>query len=175
MRVHLYVADSVSSVALQFHSADKAIPVALRLVGDAVRVLSHANVLNTIVHFDDNGVFLSRHNSRRHIVDMWGIETHLMPHHFTVDRYRGLDVRSFEEECHLPAFPRFRHKDGTCVDHLTHIVFVGSEKEGELHVTLPAVRSHVGIVVERGVVERARPPGVNRKVVTEMVCQQRAR
>ena len=53
---------------LQFDASDDTIPVALRLVGDAMGVLADANVFDAVVNTDANGVLATKANERSDVV-----------------------------------------------------------------------------------------------------------
>ena len=46
-------------LCLQFDTSHDTIPVALRLIGNAMGILSHADVLNTVIDADSNRVTLA--------------------------------------------------------------------------------------------------------------------
>ena len=76
-----------------------------------------------------------------------------MPHFMAVYPDGGLDMRTFQEECHLTATPRFGHRDGALVECIAYIMAVGSEEKRKLHLPLMAVFLHVGIEIETGIIQ----------------------
>ena len=56
---------------LQFYPANDTVPVALRLVRHGVRVLSHADILNAVVHFDAQHVLGAKFYIRCEVELMW--------------------------------------------------------------------------------------------------------
>ena len=131
---------------LQFQASCDAVPVALRLVGDAVRVLSHADILYTIIYFNSYLIVASHVDVLRDVVDMGRGEAHLVAHFMPVDEERRLYVRTFEEERHTLIFPCLRDIDGTPIPGIAYIVSLGREEEGELHVALMPVFLHRRVV-----------------------------
>ena len=79
-------------LCLQLHASDDAVPVALRLVGHGMGVLTYAHILNAVVDTDGNLVGFAWHNETRDVVAMRGRERHLTSHLITVDVNLGLDV-----------------------------------------------------------------------------------
>ncbi len=70
---HLHVLDvQFLGIGLQFNASCDAVPVALRLVGDAVGVLSHAYVLDAVIDFNSDDVATSHFHVFGHIIDMRG-------------------------------------------------------------------------------------------------------
>ena len=102
-------------------------------------------------------------------------ERHLVPHLMSVQRHCRLDMRAFEVEGHWPTGPRRRDVHRALVPCIAHVVALGRQEEGVLHLPLHAVFLHVGIEEEAGVVERAGPSGVDAQGVALAVGQHRAR
>ena len=71
----------------------------------------------------------------------------------------------FERENDVLSRPLAWYIDGTFVPSTAYIVFVGCEEEGEFDVSRTAIRLHVRIVVERTIVERSCPWGMDTGVV----------
>ena len=68
LRTDLYLFDTHPlRLGPQFHPSGNTVPVALCLVGHAMRVLAHTHILNTIIYTDGDGVTLTRHQFVRHI------------------------------------------------------------------------------------------------------------
>ena len=139
-----------------------AVPVALRLVGDAVGILSHADVLDAVIDIDGNGVGAPGTDEVCDIVLMGRGERQLAAHAAAVDIDSGLDMGPLEEEHHATATPRTGHADGAAIPGMAHIVGGGREEERELDVALEAVLLHVGIEIVGRVVGGACPYGMCR-------------
>ena len=144
-------------LCLQLDTPHDAIPVALRLVGHAVGVLSHADILDAIVDRNHDLVGLAKLHIIGDIIAMGHRERHLMAHPLPVDIDRGLDVRTFQEERDALFAPFLGDIDVAPVPGMSHEMLLGGEEEGELHLPLHAILLHIGIEEEAGVVERARP------------------
>ena len=107
---------------------------------------------------------------------MWYGEREVVTNLLTVNEDRGLDVRTFEEEGDATTVvERGRHEDSTTIPSATSVVAVGRQEERELHLTSLAVLLHVGIEIETGVVERARPLRLCGNDVTLAVGEHRTR
>ena len=145
--------------SLKFHPAHNAVPVSLRLVGHRVRILAHTDILDAIIDPDGNLVLLAGFDVGGDIVAMGSGERNLVTHLLSVDENGGFDVGSLQIECQLTALPHWRHTDLAPIPSCSHIVALGGEEEGKLHVLLPAILLHIGIEVVRGVVERTGPLG----------------
>ena len=89
----------------QFNASDDTIPVALRLVGNAMGVLANADVFNAVVDTDANGVLATEANERSDVVLVWSGERQLVTDLTAVDKYRGLDVWTFEIKQHGALLP----------------------------------------------------------------------
>ena len=138
---------------LQFDTSHDTIPVALCLVGHAMRVLSHAYILDTVVHLDKDIILLTQTDLFRHIIPMGHGETHLMSHLLAVDEDGGLYMRSFEEERDALSLPVLRYIDRAMIPRIAHVVFLRGEEEGELHIARLSISLHLGVIVIRRVVE----------------------
>ena len=137
----------------QLDAPGDAIPVALCLVGDAVGVLSYTYILDAVVDLDGDGILATGLQQRRDIVLMGHTERQLMASLTTVDEDCGLDVRTLEVESYITVLPCGGHDDGALIPGRTYIMLAGREEERELHLSLDAIAGHVGIEVERRVVE----------------------
>ena len=156
--VHTHLTDKEAlPLRLQLHASDDAVPVALRLVGDAMGVLSDADVLDAVIDADGYLVALAGADDLRQVVAVGYGERHLVAHFDAVDKDGGLDVRPLEQQGDVLALPLLRHIDAAAVPGGTDIVALGGEEEGELHLALDTVALHVGVEVVGRVVERARP------------------
>ena len=161
--------------AAEFHPSDDTVPIALRLVGDAVGVLSDADILDAVVHTDSDGVALAGKEALCHIVLMGCGERHPMPHLYAVDIDGGLDMRTFQEERHTLVLPVAGDIDTLPVPRLADEMLLWREEEGELHITLTTVLLHPGVEVVRRVVGRTGPAGVGRHGIAFPVGEQRTR
>ena len=159
----------------QFDTACDAIPVALRLVGNAVGVLSDADVLDAVIDADGNLVVTTEAQVGGDVVLMRNGEAHLVAYFVAVDDDGGLDVRAFEEEGDALSFPCPGDGDGAAVGGFANEMLCRGEEEGKLHLAGTAVGLHEGVEVVAGVVERACPAGVDREVVAEAVGEEGAR
>ena len=93
----------------------------------------------------------------------------------SVYRHCRLDMRALEVEGHRPTSPRRRDFHYALIPGISHVMALGSQEEGVLHLPLHAVFLHVGIEKETGVVERAGPSRVDAQGVALAVGQHRAR
>ena len=82
----------------QFDAPDDAVPVALRLVGHAVGILSDAHILDPVVDADADGVPAAEAHEGRDVVLVGCGERQLVTHLPAVDEDGGLDVGTLEEE-----------------------------------------------------------------------------
>ncbi len=57
-------------MCLQFDPSHDAIPVPLCLVGYTMRVLSHTDILDAIIYFNRNLIFLANIQKLGHIINM---------------------------------------------------------------------------------------------------------
>ena len=82
---------------LKLYATRYAVPVALSLVGNRVRILTNTHVLDAIINTDFNQVFFASLQVIGKFVLMWHRKTHLVPHHATINKNGGLDVWSLKE------------------------------------------------------------------------------
>ena len=68
----------------------------MRLVGDAMRVLTDADVLDAVVDTDGEFVVAAWAQEGREVVLVRHAEAHLMAHFVAVDEDGGLDVRALQ-------------------------------------------------------------------------------
>ena len=160
---------------LQFNASGDTIPVALGLVCHRVRVLSHAHILDTIIHTDSYLVALTLSDIFRHIIAMGYGKRHLMAHLTSVDKDSSLNMRTLQEKRDTLVAPFLGDIHIPSVPCITHIMFLGSQEEGELHLSLPSIRLHIRVIEIRRVIERARPLRVDIHLMTLVICEQRAR
>ena len=133
----------------EFHLSDDAVPVALRLVRHAVRVLTHTDILDAIVHTDGNRVPLSRQEIFRHVVLMGRGQRHLMPHPLAINEDGGLDMSTLQEERHALSLPILGDVDRTAIPGIADEVLLRRQEEGELDVALPTILFHPRVEVVR--------------------------
>ena len=98
-----------------------------------------------------------------------------MPHILTVDKDKGLDVRSLQEERHALFLPVSGDIDTLPIPRFAYVVLLGSKEERKLHVISLTILLHPGIEVVRRVVGRTRPTSVHRHGITLPVRQHRPR
>lgn len=60
--------DARHGMSLQFQSAHYAVPIALRLVGHAMRVLANAHMVDAVIHLHFEGIIASIYYIRCNIV-----------------------------------------------------------------------------------------------------------
>ena len=133
---------------LQLNTSDDAVPVALRLVGNAVRVLSHADVLDAVVDADGNFVGVAKQQVVGNVIAMGRRQRHASAHLMTVDVDLCLNMRTLQIERYRQTAPITGHIDLATIPRRAHIVAFRGEEEGELHLSLHAVFLHIGIEVE---------------------------
>ena len=144
-------------LCLQFNAPRNAVPVALRLVGHAVRVLSYADVLDAVVHADGDVVLLAKLDVVGDVVAVGHRQRRLVAYLLAVHVDGCLDVRTLQEQRDALVLHGLGDIGRAVVPGSTDIVALGGEEEGKLHLTLVAVTLHVGVEVVRRVVERTRP------------------
>ena len=96
-----------------------------------------------------------------------------MSHLTAVDEDRRLDMGALQEERDTPVVPVLRYIDGSPIPGVAREMTLRSQEEGELHLTLVAIFLHIGIEIERRVVERPRPLGVDADRIAFAIGQQR--
>ena len=84
-------------------------------------------------------------------------KTHLMPNLLTVNEYGSLYMRSFKSKNDTLFLPFLWHKHLSAIPRIACIVAFRSEEEREFHLPINAVFLHIGIEIERGIVQRACP------------------
>ena len=150
------VGDDTSAVdkgrGTQLDAACYAVPVALGLIGDAMRVLAYADVLDAVVDADGNLVLVAEAQVGRDVILMRHGEGHLVAYFFAVDEDGGLDVRALEEKGDPLTAPSLRNDNGAAVGSFADEVLLGGEEERKFHLACVAVRLHEGVEVIRGIV-----------------------
>ena len=171
------VGDDTSAVdkgrGTQLDAASNAVPVALGLIGDAMRVLPYTDVLDAVVDADGNLVLAAKAQVGRDVILMRHGEGHLVAYLIAVDEDGGLDVRALEEEGDTLTAPSLRNDNGAAVGSFADEVLLGGEEERKFHLAGVAVGLHEGVEVIRGIVEGACPAGVDGEVVAKAVGKER--
>ena len=171
------VGDDTSTVdkgrGTQLDAACYAVPVALGLIGDAMRVLAYADVLDAVVDADGNLVLVAEAQVGRDVILMRHGEGHQVAYFFAVDEDGGLDVRALEEKGDPLTAPSLRNDNGAAVGSFADEVLLGGEEERKFHLACVAVRLHEGVEVIRGIVKGACPAGVDGEVVAKAVGEER--
>ena len=148
-------------LAAQLDAAGDAVPVTLRLVGDAVTILSHADILDAVIDADGELVVATIAEVGRDIVLMRCGEGHLVAHLTAVDEDGGLDMRTLQEEGDTLSAPLLGNAHRATIYSLPHEMVPGCEEERELHRPRLAVALHVGVEEIAGVIEGTRPAGIH--------------
>ena len=170
MRGHTHALDiQLLPLCLQFNATRDTVPVALCLVSHRMRVLSHTHILNSIIHTDSYLVALALPDIFRHIIAMGYGKRHLMAHLTSVDKDRGLNMRTLQEERDTLVVPFLGNIHIASVPCITHIMFLGCQEEGELHLSLPSVGFHIRVIEIRRVIERTCPRRVDIHLVAFVV------
>ena len=89
----------------QFNLSGNAVPVALCLVGNAMGILSYANILDAVVYLDGNDVLFAELDQRCHIILMRNAERHLMTSLLAVHKDCRLYVWPLQEEGDMLLLP----------------------------------------------------------------------
>ena len=170
MRGHTHALDiQLLPLCLQFDTSSDTVPVSLCLIGHGVGVLTHTNILDTIIHTDSNLVAHTLLDEFRHIIAVRHGQRHLVAHLMSVDKDGGLYVRTLQEERDALVTPFLGDIYIASVPCVTHILFLGCQKERELHLTLLPIRLHIRIIEIRRIIERTRPLGVDIHLVAFVV------
>ena len=157
---HAVLQDAVRRARLQLYPSHNAVPVALCLVGHAVRVLSHAHILYAVVYLDGYCVVSAETHIVGDVVLMCHAQAHAVSHLQPVHVEGGFNMRSLQVEHHAALAPVFGYVHAPPVPCVAHIVAVGRQAEGQFHLSCLAVALHVGVEEERRVVDARRPAGV---------------
>jgi len=137
VRIDLHVGNLNVVIRSQFDVADDAVPVGLRVVGDAVRVDTDAD-LDRVVHADRQGVpALAEHAE---IIFVGHAEAVVRADRLAVDPDLSLPVTSFEEQHDPFGVPLAGDVDFLLVPGGSNIVFDWSQPEGHFDVARLAVR-----------------------------------
>ena len=113
----------------QFYATRNAIPVALCLVGDAVRVLTYTDILYSVVNTDFYRVLFPETHGIRDVILMWHTQRQLMAHFVSVYHDRCLDMRSLQEQGHALFLPCLRNYHSPFVRHFAYEMLRRGQEE----------------------------------------------
>ena len=133
----------------QFHCTDDTVPIALRLVGHRVRILTYTHILDTIIYANSDDIALTDIQPTGNVTRMGRRERHLVLNLHPVHIDGRLDMRTFQEDRHPPILPRRGHIHTFLIPGIAHIVRLGCQEEGELHVALHPIFLHIRIEIVR--------------------------
>ena len=148
IRVDTQLTDIAYWMCLQSNMTHNTIPVALRLVCDRVRVLTHTHILDAIIHLNADGVLTTISKIRSHIIVMRNRQRHLVPHGLAIHDKGCFNMRTFHEQEDATSLPLLGHRNLTLVITMTHIVAFWCQEEGELHLASLTVSLHIRIKVK---------------------------
>ena len=137
-------------------------------------ILSDTHILYTIIYFDCYRVFLTDFDMVSNIIYMGSRKSHLMPDFLTINIYGCLDMRTFKSKNDTLFPPLLWHKHLTAIPRIANIMVFWSEEEREFHLSLNAVFLHIGIEIERGIIQRTRPLCIDGYRVALALCYHRA-
>ena len=186
IRINLQVADILLLMRLQFHLADDTIPVALGLVGYAMRILTHAYIFDTIIHLDADFIILAIYNIRCNIKLMRHAQRRIPTRQFAVDINRSLYMRTFQIEDDALLLPLLRHKHRFAIPRIADVMLLWGEEERKLHGSLDAVLPicqhfllaiflHIRIEIEGRIIKTSRPLRMGTDIITLAVGEHRTR
>jgi len=162
-------------LGVNLHPADDAVPVALRLVAHAVGVLPHAHAVDAVADGDGYLIARSRSNRHRDVVFMGRGKTVARANAYAVDAHLSGDVRTLQKEHHAPTSPLLRQIDRPRIAGFADEVAFRSKEKRSLQTALLPIFRHIGIVIERRVVDGTRPLRLLRRQFALAVLKQRAR
>jgi len=137
------------AVVKQLHAPHDAVPVALRLVADAVGVGAHANAVCAVVHRDFQSVTFAEHHGLGDVVFVWRRETSASADVLPVHADSRLDVGSLQKNRHPALAPLFGDIDVAAEACLAHEAAFGREEKRHLEVLLRPIFCHEWVVVKR--------------------------
>ena len=111
-------------------------------------VLSHADVLNTVVNTDGYLIFFAEYDLVGDIVPMRCGKAHLVTHFLPVHIKSGLDVRTFEEQSHTALFPLLGNGDCFPIPCIPHVMTFRRQEERKLHLSFYPVFFHIRVEIE---------------------------
>ena len=88
---------------------------------------------------------------------MWSGKSHLMPDFLAINIYGCLNMRTFKSQDDTLSPPFLRHKHLSAIPRIANVVAFRSKEKREFHLSLNAVFLHIGIEIERGIIQRACP------------------
>ena len=137
-------------------------------------VLTYAHVLNAVIYADDDVVPFSRLDVVGQVVAVRCRERQVVTCRMAVDEDGGLNVGTFQEQEDGLVCPFRWHVDALAIPRCADVVLLRRQEERKLDVSLHPVFLHVGVEVERRVVQRARPLRLHVHRVALVVGQHRA-
>ena len=140
-----------------------------------MRILSYAYILDTIIHADFYLVVFTKQHELCDIEAMRHRERRVATCELTIHVDCGFDMWTLKVKLHPTLFPLARYAYGALIPCFAYIVATRSEEERKLHLACLAIFSHVGVEIERGVVEAACPLGVDGYFVAKVVGEHRTR
>ena len=142
---------------LQLYPPCDAVPIALRLVSDGMRVLPHPNILDAIVDAHHYLIVPPGLDVVRHIVTVGCRQRHLVPCLMPVHPHGGLNVGALHHQRDALSTPVLGHVDFLPVPSRADIMPLGGEEEGKLDVARLPEGFHSRVIIVAGVIERPRP------------------
>ena len=184
--INLQVADILLLMRLQFHLADDTIPIALGLVGYAMRILSHAYIFDTIIHLDADFIILAIYNIRCNIKLMRHTQRRIPARQLAVDINRSLYMRTFQIEDNALLLPLLRHKHRFAIPRIADVMLLWGEEERKLHGSLDAMLPicqhfllaiflHIRIEIEGRIIKTSCPLRMGTDIITLAVGEHRTR
>ena len=186
IRINLQVADILLLMRLQFHFADDAVPVALGLVGYAMRILTHAYIFYAIIHLDADFIILAIYNIRCNIKLMRHTQRRIPARQLAVDINRSLYMRTFQIEDNALLLPLLRHKHRFAIPRIADVMLLWGEEERKLHGSLDAMLPirqhfllaiflHIRIEIEGRIIKTSCPLRMGTDIITLAVGEHRSR
>ena len=142
------MANGALGVRQQCDTPHYAVPIALRLVGDRVRILADANILDAVVHLDIDNVLTTIYQIRCNIVLMRYRQRRLMVYRLTVDNEGGFYMRTFHEQNDMASLPLLRNEHFTFIPCMTYVMAVRRQEKRKLQLASLAVTLHIRIEIE---------------------------
>ena len=186
IRINLQVADILLLMRLQFHPSDDTIPVALGLVGYAVRILSHAYIFDTIIHLDADFIILAIYNIRCNIKLMGHTQRRIPARQLAVDINRSLYMGALQIEDNALLLPFLGHEHRFTIPRIADVMLLWGEEERKLHGSLDAMLSicqhfllaiflHIRIEIEGRIVKTSRPFRMGTDIIALTIGEHRTR
>ena len=186
IRINLQVADILLLMRLQFHFSDDAVPVALGLVGYAMRILTHAYIFYAIIHLDADFIILAIYNIRCNIKLMRHTQRRIPARQLAVDINRSLYMRTFQIEDNSLLLPLLRHKHRFAIPRIADVMLLWGEEERKLHGSLDAMLPirqhfllaiflHIRIEIEGRIIKTSCPLRMGTDIITLAVGEHRTR